>query len=288
MNSKLRWRKDYLSCWDSFSHKMERAFIWSPCFLKLSSYFLFWHWDVHWFGNFWINSLLVIMSRVDEWLQDALECKPITESSVRALCNMVKNVLIDESNIVVVDAPVKIAGDVHGQFYDVKEMFKQGGGIPDNKFIMIGDFVDRGYNSVETITLLFCLKVKYPDRIFLLRGNHECRNITMMYGFLDEINRKYGNSNCWKYFYEAFDFLPLGAVVNGRILCVHGGMSPDLPTIDQMRLLDRKQEIPHEGPLADLMWSDPDNIESWRRNTRGAGWIFGHKVVEQFNRLNNV
>ena len=110
----------------------------------------------------------------------------------------------------------------------------------------------------------------------------------MMYGFLDEINKKYGNSNCWKYFYETFDFIPLGAIVNGSVFCVHGGMSPDLPTIDQMRLLDRKQEIPHEGTLADLMWSDPENIESWKRNTRGAGWIFGHKVVEHFNQLNGV
>lgn len=201
---------------------------------------------------------------------------------------MVKGVLAEESNIVSVDSPVNIAGDVHGQFFDVKNLFEKGGNLPDNKFIMIGDFVDRGYNSVETITLLFCLKVKYPDRIYLLRGNHESRNITMMYGFLDEINKKYGNSNCWKYFYETFDFLPLGAIVNGNILCVHGGLSPDLPTIDQMRLLDRKQEIPNEGPMADLMWSDPENIEAWRRNSRGAGWIFGHKVVDHFNLLNDL
>ena len=109
----------------------------------------------------------------------------------------------------------------------------------------MGDYVDRGYYSVETVTLLVALEVRFKDRLTILRGNHECRNITMMYGFLDEINRKYGNSNCWKYFYEAFDYLPLGAVVNGSVLCVHGGLSPDLPTIDQMRLLDRKQEIPH-------------------------------------------
>jgi len=91
---------------------------------------------------------------------------------VRSLCNLVKGVLAEESNIVSVDSPVNIAGDVHGQFYDVKNMLQKGGNLPDNKFIMIGDFVDRGYNSVETITLLFCLKVKYPDRIYLLRGNH--------------------------------------------------------------------------------------------------------------------
>ena len=84
----------------------------------------------------------------------------------------VAEVAADSVCIIVVDSPVNIAGDIHGQFFDVKELFKVGGGIPDNKFIMVGDFVDRGYNSVETITLLFCLKVKYPDRIFLLRGNH--------------------------------------------------------------------------------------------------------------------
>lgn len=217
-----------------------------------------------------------------------LNCRPITESAVRQLCNRVKAILAEESNIVSVDSPVYLAGDVHGQFYDVKNLLTKGGGVPASKFIMIGDFVDRGYHSVETITLLFCLKVMHPTRIYLLRGNHESRNVTMMYGFLDEINKKYGNSNCWKYFYEAFDFLPLGSIVNGNVLCVHGGLSPDLPTIDQMRLLDRKQEIPHEGPLADLMWSDPENIESWRRNSRGAGWIFGHKVVDQFNLLNEV
>ena len=104
---------------------------------------------------------------------------------MRSLCNQVKAVLAEESNIVSVDSPVHLAGDVHGQFYDVKNLLSRGGGVPAGKFIMIGDFVDRGYHSVETITLLFCLKVRYPDRIYLLRGNHESRNVTMMYGFLD-------------------------------------------------------------------------------------------------------
>src|ERR1700733_14426870 len=97
-----------------------------------------------------------------------------------------------------------VAGDVHGQYYDVLEMFRIGGEVPTSQYVMIGDFVDRGYNSVETITLLFCLKVKYPDSITLLRGNHECRNITRMYGFFDEVSRKYGNSNVWNFFNDAF------------------------------------------------------------------------------------
>lgn len=122
---------------------------------------------------------------IEEWYESALACKPITESAVRNLCNMVKAIMAEESNIVSVDSPVYLAGDVHGQYYDVKNLLAKAGGVPASKFVMIGDFVDRGYHSVETITLLFCLKVKYPDRIYLLRGNHESRNVTMMYGFLD-------------------------------------------------------------------------------------------------------
>ena len=108
------------------------------------------------------------------------------------------------------------------------------------RYIFIGDFVDRGYNSVETIELLFCYKVKYPKDILLLRGNHESRQITTVYGFYDEIIKKYGCSTPWKYFNEAFDYLPLGALVDEKILCIHGGLSPEIKTIDQMRTIDRK------------------------------------------------
>mmetsp|Transcript_98310 Transcript_98310/g.136535 ORF Transcript_98310/g.136535 Transcript_98310/m.136535 type:complete len:111 (+) Transcript_98310:288-620(+) len=110
------------------------------------------------------------------------------------------------------------------------------------------------------MTFLLCLKVKFPDKITLLRGNHESRNITMAYGFYDEICRKYGNSNPWKLYTDLFDCLPIGALVDGEVLCVHGGLSPEIKTIDQIRTIDRKLEIPMDGPYADLMWSDPDDI----------------------------
>lgn len=102
------------------------------------------------------------------------------------------------------------------------ELFRLGGEIPKTNYIFIGDFVDRGYNSVETFEYLLCLKLKYPNRITLLRGNHESRQITSVYGFYDEISRKYGNSNCWKMFMDVFDYLGIGALVDGSILCVHG------------------------------------------------------------------
>ena len=92
----------------------------------------------------------------------------------------------------------------------------------------------------------------------------------------------------WKYCTELFDWCPLAAVVDGRVLCVHGGLSPDVRTIDQMRLIDRKQEIPHEGAFCDLMWSDPDDIETWAVSPRGAGWLFGSQVTSEFNEMSGA
>jgi serine/threonine-protein phosphatase 6 catalytic subunit len=151
-----------------------------------------------------------------------------------------------------------------------------------------GDFVDRGHNSVETFELLLCLKARYPDRITLLRGNHECRQITQVYGFYEECVRKYGNANPWKYCTDVFDYLNLAAVIDGRVLCVHGGLSPEVRTLDQIRTIERQQEIPHEGSFCDLMWSDPEDIETWAMSPRGAGYLFGAKVTAEFNQINGL
>ena len=116
---------------------------------------------------------------------------------MKILCDKAKEVLKDESNVQNVKAPVTICGDIHGQFWDLKELFKIGGELPENNYLFMGDYVDRGYYSVETVTLLVCLKVRYPKRITILRGNHESKQITQVYGFYDECLRKYGNANVW-------------------------------------------------------------------------------------------
>ena len=112
------------------------------------------------------------------------------------------------------------------------ELLRVGGDLPNTDYIFVGDFVDRGYNSVETFILLMLYKLKYTNKIHLLRGNHESREITRTYGFFDEVTRKYGNPNPWTYCNEVFDLLPLGAVIDGEILCIHGGLSPEIRTID--------------------------------------------------------
>ena len=225
---------------------------------------------------------------IDQWLDLLMKDQCLPERDVRSLCEKVKEIFLEESNVQPISAPVTICGDIHGQFYDLCELFRNGGDIPNAKYVFLGDYVDRGYNSVETLEYLLCLKLKYPSHITLLRGNHESRQISKTYGFYDEIQKKYGNTNCWNYFMEIFDFMSIAAIIEGKIFCVHGGLSPLISTVDQIRLINRKIEIPHEGPFCDLMWSDPEDIETWIMSSRGAGWLFGKKVVEEFNRINDL
>ena len=120
----------------------------------------------------------------------------------------------------------------------------------------------------------------------LVRGNHESRQITQVYGFYEECQQKYGNASVWKACCQVFDFLVLGAVIDGKVLCVHGGLSPEIRTLDQIRVIARAQEIPHEGAFCDLVWSDPEDVGTWAVSPRGAGWLFGNKVATEFNHVN--
>lgn len=225
---------------------------------------------------------------LDEWIEQLQRCEYLNEIEVKILCEKAREVLVEEPNIQHLETPVTIAGDIHGQFHDLLELFETGGPSPDTQYLFLGDFVDRGYNSVETFLLLLALKVRYSDRVCLIRGNHESRQITQVYGFYDECMRKYGNANVWRYCTEVFDYLALGALIDGRVFCVHGGLSPSLESIDQIRAIDRKQEVPHDGAMCDLLWSDPEDIDGWAISPRGAGYLFGGNIVDQFNRVNDV
>ena len=187
-----------------------------------------------------------------------------------------------------VQSPVTVCGDIHGQYHDLLKLFDEGGEVPSTSYVFMGDFVDRGYNSLEVFTMLMLLKAKWPGHITLLRGNHESRQITQVYGFYDECQRKYGNANAWRYCAEVFDYLTVSVLIDGRVFCVHGGLSPDVRTLDQVRTIERIAEVPHEGPFCDMVWSDPEEIETWAVSPRGAGWLFGQQVVEEFNRLNGL
>ena len=176
--------------------------------------------------------------------------------------------------------PLVVVGDLHGQYYDALEMLRLGGSPNDSQFLFLGDYVDRGSFGCEVVFLLFALKLAHPRRVWLLRGNHESRQITQVYGFYDECLRKYGNANVWRMFTQLFDYLPLTAVVDKSVFCLHGGLSPSIDTLDQIRQLDRQQETPTEGPICDLLWSDPDDRCGWGISPRGAGYSFGQDISE--------
>ncbi|KAL7676549.1 hypothetical protein ACOME3_002801 [Neoechinorhynchus agilis] len=231
---------------------------------------------------------LTMSNSLDECIVQLYKCKPLTESQVNNLCDHAKTILVNESNVQKVHCPVTICGDVHGQFHDLMELFYIGGRSPDTNYLFMGDYVDRGYFSVETVSLLVALKVRYPSRVTILRGNHESRQITQVYGFYDECMRKYGNANVWKLFTDLFDYLPLTALIENQIFCLHGGLSPSVDTLDHIRAIDRVQEVPHEGPMCDLLWSDPDERDGWGVSPRGAGYTFGPNTSQVFNHRNNL
>jgi len=225
---------------------------------------------------------------LDAWVEKLMGCNPLTENEVKQLVDKAREILVEESNVQPVRAPVTVCGDVHGQFHDLMELFRIGGRCPDTNYLFMGDYVDRGYYSVETVTLLVSMKVRWRDRIFILRGNHESRQITQVYGFYDECLRKYGSANVWKMFTDLFDYLPVTAVVENQIFALHGGLSPSIDTLDSVRTLDRIQEVPHEGSMCDLLWSDPDDRQGWGISPRGAGYTFGPDISEQFNHTNGL
>lgn len=219
----------------------------------------------------------------DQWLDQLYDCKHLAEQDVATLCKLAQDIMVKENNVQPVRCPVTVCGDTHGQFHDLMELFRIGGKPPYTNYLFMGDYVDRGYYSVETVSLLVCIKVRYPERITILRGNHESRQITQVYGFYDECVRKYGSANVWKLFTELFDFFPLTGLVETQIFCLHGGLSPQIDNLDHIMALDRVQEVPHEGPMCDLLWSDPDERCGWGVSPRGAGYTFGQDISETFN-----
>ena len=229
------------------------------------------------------------MSSLDAKIEKLYRCELLTEAEIVEVCSQYRELAVEESNIQRVQSPVSIVGDIHGQFYDLIELLELNGKPPTVSYLFLGDFVDRGFYSVETFLLLVCLKIRYPDKVTLIRGNHESRQVTQVYGFYDECVRKFGSPAVWRICTELFDYLVLGAFIpEASVFCLHGGLSPNFDTLDEIRRIDRKREVPHEGPMADIMWSDPDDIDGWGISPRGAGYLFGGDVVEKFNHTNNI
>jgi len=206
----------------------------------------------------------------------------VSEGQLKALCTAVREIFLSQSALLELEAPLKICGDVHGQYHDLLRIFEYGGFPPESNYIFLGDYVDRGKQSLEVVTLMFGFKVKYPENFFMLRGNHECASITRIYGFYDECKRRY-NIKLWKQFCDVFNCFPVCGLIDEKIICMHGGLSPELTNMDQVRRLVRPTDVPDTGLICDLLWADPDkDIAGWAENDRGVSFIFGPDVVSSF------
>jgi diadenosine tetraphosphatase ApaH/serine/threonine PP2A family protein phosphatase len=215
----------------------------------------------------------------------------LPETVIVALMHTLRDIRYPEPNVLELRVPITVCGDTHGQIFDLFQLFEISGHLADEttiEYLSLGDYVDRGYYSLETLGLLAALKVKYPSRVFLLRGNDESRQVNHMHGFCSDCMHVYGHIGVWTLCNEIFDLLPITALIAKAIFCVHGGLSKNIDFVEQFDLIVRRTELPAEGPLCDVCWSDPDDVEEWVVNKRGAGWLFGWNQVKKFLQLNGL
>jgi serine/threonine-protein phosphatase 2B catalytic subunit len=180
----------------------------------------------------------------------------LTQECALQIIRQASALLKAEPNMLELKYPITVCGDLHGQFFDLLRLFEVGGDPKDTQYLFLGDYVDRGCFSSECVLYLYAHKIVYHKSFFLLRGNHECRQLTSFFNFKDECTYKY-NMQFYDEVMSSFDQLPLSALINKAFFCVHGGLSPDITSLDEIRQMDRFQEIPREGPMCDLLWSDP-------------------------------
>lgn len=206
----------------------------------------------------------------------------LKNEEIQHICSKAREIFLLQPSLLELSPPVKVVGDVHGQYLDLIRVFTKCGFPPLTNYLFLGDYVDRGKQSLETILLLLCYKIKYPENFFLLRGNHECANVTRVYGFYDECKRRC-NIKTWKLFIDTFNTLPIAAIVAGKIFCVHGGLSPVLNSMDEIRNIARPTDVPDFGLLNDLLWSDPaDTMNEWEDNERGVSYVFSKAAINKF------
>ena len=240
-----------------------------------------------------MKPLQLNLDEVISKLVDVSSCRPGTLvklpfETIQAILTKAREIFMEQPMLLEISAPLNICGDLHGQYFDLLRMFDIGRFPPETNYLFLGDYVDRAQQSIETVCLLLCYKIKYPHNFFMLRGNHESASINRIYGFFDECKRRY-NIRLWKMFCDLFNCLPAAALVADRILCMHGGLSHNLKDLNQINEIARPCEVPEEGLLCDLLWADPDpDKQGYQMSDRGVSFNFGSDVIGRFLRTHNL
>ncbi|KAI5192416.1 serine/threonine-protein phosphatase PPG1 [Nematocida minor] len=225
-------------------------------------------------------SLADFLTDESEFVQK-LSAGQLTNKEIFEICEEATEIFASEPFMLSLSSEIVVIGDIHGQYFDLLNILKLS---PSSKYLFLGDFVDRGANSVETIILLFYMKIKYSDSVWLLRGNHESLRTSSCYGFQDECMRMYGSKLVWYRICSVFDFLPICGIIDSQIFAVHAGIGPNLD-ITKFEATQRVGDVPSGGDIANLLWSDPDPlVDSFVESKRGIGYYFGEKQVDEFLR----
>lgn len=219
------------------------------------------------------------------FIKQILACKGVSKHiksmDILRLAHICKKIFESQSRLIEIDGPVRICGDIHGQFPDLIRLFTQGGFPPDSNYLFLGDYVDRGSYSLETFLLCLAYKARYPNNFIMLRGNHELPHINEKYGFKEEICSRKGEFPIIIYdeICKMMNVMPMTGLVGGRILCMHGGISPHLKSMDDLRKLRSPFCVEDDSLENDIMWADPAKVTGWQPSPRGASVCFGEDIV---------
>ena len=264
-----------------------------------------------------VDNVIKALLKPKDWVNKPVESETsiffLDNKTIKSLIKQCTKIVKEQPMVLKVEAPVKVFGDIHGQYHDLMRFFDlysapiegPGGDIDTSDYIFLGDYVDRGTHSLETICLLMALKIKYPDQIHLLRGNHEDRNMNSIFGFLQELENRLKKDikEIFIKFNEFFDYLPLAAIINDDVLCVHGGIGSMVNNLSDIEKIQRPLEVVHtvinedQQIVIDILWSDPTDSDmetgiqpNNTRDPNGVGKIvkFGPDRVEEFLKNNNL
>lgn len=225
---------------------------------------------------------------MEKYIKKILNLQLLQISEIKEICEKSIEILIKEPNFPNITSPVSVCGDIHGQLFDLVGIFKIEGVPKDTKFIFLGDYVDRGEYSTECIFLLLIYKILYPNNIYLVRGNHEQKSVCKSYGLYHEVLKKYNNIHVWRLLCEVFVYFNIGCLVDGRILCVHGGISPLTISLDKLKRINRSLQINVKEEFEDIVWSDPHEQKGFAVSSRGIGNLYGIDVTNTFLECNDL
>ena len=232
------------------------------------------------------------IENIDELINKISNNGLLSKQDFKKVFLKAKDILGKRENIAIIKSPLIVCGCINAHFEELKDIFNICGNISETKYLFLGDYVGRGWNGLSTFILLILYLIKYPNNLVFLRGNHDSRTFSRMYGLYNECLQKYSNKyeaeDIYNMINELFDQLQLAAIVDNKYFCIHGGLSPDLKKLEEINKLERKKEIPENGIITDLIWSDPnEEVDEYVPSKKGAGQFYGEKAVQNFLKENS-